>query len=338
MKVSQLGEFGLIARLAALIERRSNRKTAAWNDLVIGIGDDAAAWNCRPGNALITTDVLVENVHFDFSYTGWRDLGWKSIAINVSDIYAMGGTPQYALISLALPGTHSVADVLEMYEGMIQICNRYGVALAGGNVSSSEKVTVNVTLTGIAGKNMLTRSAARPGDLIGVFGYPGLSAAALKALQSKIAISENAMKAFGKAHLHPSPRLDSGPALAACGVKAAIDTSDGLLSDLGHICEASASGAVLYEQNLPVHPLLKKYFKNDYLDLVLAGGEDYELLFTAREDVMQGVIDSMPSPPAVIGEITGDKQAGITVLDSHGQPIKLKYKGWDHYKSPVKHG
>ena len=338
MRVAELGEFGLISKLAALIDKKSNKKAAAWKKLLIGIGDDTAAWKHQSGTGLITTDILVEGTHFELSYTGWRDLGWKSIAINISDIYAMGGNPQYALVSLALPGSHKVSDVLEMYEGMIDICNRYGVALAGGNVSASEKVIINVTLTGLAGKTLMTRSAARPGDLIAVFGHPGLSAAALRAIQTRCTLSARAMKLFGNAHLHPTPRLGSGPQLAACGVASAIDISDGLLSDLGHICEASKVGAVIYEQNLPVHPLLKRYFKEDYIGLVLAGGEDYELLFTANKDVMDAVIESTDPAPAIIGEITEGKQGKITVLNAQGKHVKLDHKGWDHYKRAPANG
>ena len=338
MRVAELGEFGLIDKLACLIDKKSLKKSGYWKDMLIGIGDDAAAWKSRSGIELITTDILVEDIHFDFSYTGWQDLGWKSIAINISDIYAMGGRPQYALVSLAVPGSRRVSDVLAMYEGMIEICNKYGVVLAGGNISASEKVVVNVTLTGIAGKDIMIRSAARPGDLIAVFGHPGLSAAGLKALTGQKKIDEPDTKVLCKAHLHPAPGLDSGPRLAACGVKAAIDTSDGLLSDLGHICEASRTGAVIYEQNLPVHRLLKRYFKQEYPELVLTGGEDYQLLFTAEPETMDTVIKTMKPAPAVIGEIISGKSGKITVLDASGKTLAFNRKGWDHYKRPSGHG
>ncbi|MGA2368244.1 MAG: thiamine-phosphate kinase [Dehalococcoidia bacterium] len=338
MRVSELGEFGLIDKLAGLIDKKGNKKAGSWQNLLVPIGDDAAAWKSRSGTELITTDILVEDIHFDFSYTGWRDLGWKSIAINISDIYAMGGKPQYALVSLALPGSHRVSDVLAMYEGMIEICNKYGITLAGGNISASKKVVVNVTLTGVAGKDIMTRSAARPGDLIAVFGHPGLSAAGLKALTSRKKINEADMKVLRDAHLHPAPGLDSGPRLAACGVKAAIDTSDGLLSDLGHICEASCAGAVIYEQNLPVHRLLRKYFNQEYLELILTGGEDYQLLFTALPETMDAVIKAMKPAPAVIGEIISGQPGTITVLDARGKKLAFNRQGWDHYKRPSGHG
>lgn len=338
MRVSELGEFGLISRLADLIDKKSNKKAGAWKDLLIGIGDDTAAWKPRSKVELITTDVMVEEIHFDFSYTGWGDLGWKSIAINVSDIYAMGGTPQYALVSLALPGSHKVGDVLNMYDGMMEICNTYGIALAGGNISASEKVIVNVTLTGTAGNQIMTRSDARIGDLIAIFGHPGLSAAGLKSLKDLMDMPAPALKKFRTAHLRPAPRPNSGLKLASCGVKAAIDTSDGLLSDLGHICEASGVNAVIYQQNLPVHPLLKRYFRQDYPGLVLTGGEDYELLFTANEDVMDTVINSVRPSPTIIGAISAGRPGNITVLDARGKPVRLGRRGWDHYKKRAKNG
>jgi thiamine-monophosphate kinase len=338
MRVAEIGEFGLISKLAAIIDKKTDKNAASCRDLLIGIGDDTAAWKVRSVVELITTDVMVEGIHFDFAYTPWRDLGWKSIAINISDIYAMGGRPQYALISLSLPGHHDVDNVLQMYQGMLDICNAYGITLAGGNMSSAEKVTVNVTLTGTAVKDIMIRSAANPGDLIAVFGYPGLSAAGLRTLKSETAVSASALKLFSKAHLHPAPGLDSGPNLAACGVKAAIDTSDGLLSDLGHICEASHVSAVVYAQNLPLHPLLKRYFKIDCLDLALTGGEDYQLLFTAGCETMDSVQEKFDPAPAVIGEIADGKPGRIRVLDAHGKEFKFSHKGWDHFKGPDANG
>ncbi len=337
MLVSELGEFGLIDKLSDLIVRKSLKKSGD-KCLLIGIGDDAAAWKSAAGTELITTDILMEDIHFSFSYTGWRDLGWKAIVINISDIYAMGGRPRFALVSLAMPGSYQVSDVMALYESMIEACNKYGASLVGGNISSSEKVVINVTLTGTAGKNLMTRSAARPGDLIGIFGYPGLSAAGLKALTGSKKINESDQNILRKAHLHPTPGLDSGPKLASCGVAAAIDTSDSLLSDLEHICEASCTGAVIYEQNLPVHRLIERYFKRERLELMLTGGEDYQLLFTATPEIMNAAVSSLKPAPVVIGEIIAGKAGKITVLDARGKAAAFNQKGWDHYKRPSSHG
>lgn len=338
MRVHELGEFGLISKLASLIDTKSDKKAPAWNNLIIGIGDDTAAWKCRTGTELITTDILVEGTHFRLSYTGWYDLGWKAIAINISDIYAMGGKPQYALVSLAMPGLREVSTVLEMYEGMIDISNTYGIAIAGGNISASENIVINITLTGVAENDLMTRSSAKAGDLIAVLGYPGLSAAGLKTLKDQKNFDPQTTMLFKNAHLHPEPGMDAGPKLAALGVKTAIDISDGLLSDLAHICEASSVNAVIHTQDLPVHPELKKHFEHDYVDMILTGGEDYDLLFSAPRHVMDTVMSTMQPSPTVIGEITAGKPGEVTVIDAEGKTITVDNRGWDHYKRAPSNG
>ncbi|MBN1375040.1 MAG: thiamine-phosphate kinase [Dehalococcoidia bacterium] len=338
MRVFEIGEFGLIEKIAALIKNKSNRNADSWKSLLIGVGDDTAAWKSSERIELITTDILVEGTHFRLSYTGWYDLGWKSVAINVSDIYAMGGKPQHALVSLAMPGLREVANVLEMYEGMIDMCNKYGIAIAGGNISSAENVVINIVLTGVAENNLMTRSSAKAGDLIAVFGYPGLSAAGLKAIKDPLNMDADSLKLFKQAHLHPEPRLDSGAMLAACGVKTAIDISDGLHSDLGHICEASSVSAVVNSQALPAHPQLKRQFPKEYIDMILTGGEDYELLFTAPRRVMDKVIKAIHPAPTIIGEITSGKRGDIVILDDSGILIIVDSRGWDHYKRAPSNG
>ncbi len=334
MRIAEIGEFGLISKIATLIDEKGDRQSTARRDLLLGIGDDAAAWKSPGGIELITTDILVEGVHFDFSYTGWHDLGWKAIAINISDISSMGGKPQYALVSLALPGRREVGDILEMYAGMLDLANACGIAIAGGNISASEKVVINITLTGLAGREMMTRSSARPGDQVAVFGYPGLSAAGRKVLSQFISTDADALQLFKKAHLHPNPAFTAGPLLAGLGVKTAIDISDGLISDLTHICEASHLSATLRLDDLPVHPSLTRYFGRESVKMVLAGGEDYELLITAGRDVMEHVSQSLNPPPVIIGEITDGNPGSISLLDGAGNPVHIDFSGWDHYKHP----
>ncbi|MCX5996016.1 MAG: thiamine-phosphate kinase [Chloroflexi bacterium] len=334
MRIAEIGEFGLISKIASLIDAEGDRQSPARRDLLLGIGDDAAAWKSPGGIELITTDILVENVHFDFSYTGWKDLGWKSMAINISDINSMGGRPRYALASLALPGRREAEDVLDLYRGILEISNKYGVAVAGGNISASDKVVINITLTGIAGGDMLTRTSAQPGDLVAVFGFPGLSAAGHKALSQFINLDAEALQLFKNAHLRPAPDFNSGPLLADLGVRTAIDISDGLAADLAHICVASGVAATLHTGKLPVHPLLTKYFGRDSLRISLAGGEDYELLFTATPEVMKKVNAAFDPPPVIIGEITAGKPHAVSLLDEGGNPVHIDFGGWDHYKHP----
>ena len=332
MLISEAGEFGLIAGITRLINRTSNKGSKSWDDLMISAGDDCAAWKQEKGIELATTDIMVEGVHFDLAGISWRDLGWKSMAVNVSDIAAMGGAPQYALVSLSLPAHHRVEDVLEMYRGMIAICNQFGIAIAGGNISSAEKVAVNITLTGSCREKPMVRSAAAAGDLVAVTGYPGLSAAGLQIISSVRPLPAAAGKLFNRAHFHPQPLVEEGRMLAESGVTTAVDTSDGLIADLTHICESSKKSAVIYSGSLPVHPLLKKHFPRDYLGLALTGGEDYALLFTAGSEIIDEVKSRLAIPVTVIGEITSAKTGKISILDAHGKPVVTGPGGWDHYR------
>ena len=334
MRIAEIGEFGLIAKIAAFIDDVGDRQSPARRDLLLGIGDDAAAWKSPGGIELITTDILVEGVHFDFAYTGWKDLGWKSMAINISDINSMGGKPRYALISLALPGRREAEDVLDLYRGILEISNAYGVAVAGGNISASDKVVINITLTGIAEGNMLTRASAQPGDLVAVFGFPGLAAAGLKAFSQFLNLDADAQQLFKNAHLRPAPDFNNGPLLSDLGVRTAIDISDGLAADLTHICVASGVGAILHLEKLPVHPLLTKFFGRDSIKMSLAGGEDYLLLVTTTPEIMKRVTKAFDPVPVIIGEITAGKPYAVSLLDEGGKPVHIDFSGWDHYKHP----
>jgi len=167
MKVSELGEFGLIDLLAEMISGSQNKNAASYQKLIIGIGDDAAAWKDDAATQLVTTDSLFQDVHFRLSTTSWYELGWKALAVNLSDIAAMGGVPMYAVVSLALPPDTEVDDVRALYQGMIELAQRFGVAIVGGDTCRAPLVSITVTVLGSAKDKdgrMLTRSAARPGD------------------------------------------------------------------------------------------------------------------------------------------------------------------------------
>ena len=332
MRISEAGEFGLIAAITRLIERTGKKDLASRRDLVIAAGDDTAAWKQEKGIELATTDIMVEGTHFDLSRITWKELGWKSIAANASDIAAMGGLPRYALVSLALPAHHLVEDILDLYRGMISICNRYGIAIAGGNISSAPQVSISIALTGNCLYSPMRRSAAVTGDLVAVTGYPGLSAAGLQAALSSLVLPSRTARLLHDAHFQPLPQVEAGEKLAFFGVRTAIDTSDGLLADLAHICECSRKSAIIYTESIPLHPALKRCFPRDYLRLALAGGEDYALLFTADSETMQKVKACLPLPVTVIGEITAAKTGKITILDGRGKPVTTNLSGWDHYR------
>jgi thiamine-monophosphate kinase len=334
VKVSELGEFGLIRLLADIVNTSKNVSNASWQRLLIGIGDDAAAWKSDGSVQLATTDSLIQDVHFDLNVVTWKELGWKSIAVNLSDIAAMGGIPHYALVSLALPGTTEADSVSTMYHGMIEAGNKFGVAIAGGNISAADKVMITITITGsMKGKTALVRSAAKAGEHIAVTGYTGLSAAGLRMLKNNLKFDDATTRLFREAHLKPAPRVKEGQILLHCGVKTAIDISDGLLADLTHICEASKVSARIGLDMVPVHEALHAHFKNDCQQMALAGGEDYELLFTATSRTIEKVKQSLSCPVTVIGEIADDKSGQVIVLNAEGETISPQQSGWDHFGS-----
>jgi len=326
MKVFESGEFGLIEMISKLIG------TPGKDKIILGIGDDATAWKNDAGIELATIDTLVQNVHFTLDTITYAELGWKSLAVNVSDIAAMGGVPLYALISLGLPGNTEVDDIKRLYEGMIELANLYDVTIAGGDVVKAPQLTITVSLTGKAiGDTILTRSAAKPGEMIAVTGNLGTSAAGLKMLINKLKFDDETTSLLRKAHQQPQPRVAEGQALVKNGVKAAIDLSDGLISDLGHICAMSGVGACLNVDALPIHPTVRNVFRNEAIELALSGGEDYELLFTAKPDIIDKVQNLTTTPVTVIGGIISGHDGKVVLIDSKGNAINLKKEGWDHF-------
>ncbi len=331
MKVSELGEFGLIDLLSGIT---GGNQSKARHNLLIGIGDDAAAWRNSSPVQLATTDNLVEGVHFRLDATSWRQLGWKALAVSLSDIAAMGGVPLYTLVSLALPGDTIVEDITELYHGMVKLADEFGVVIAGGNCSSAPLVVINTTVFGKTPGNderMLARSAAAAGDKIAVSGYPGGAAGGLAVLNNNLKLNERDAEALKKALLQPQPRVNEGQILLKEGVKAAIDISDGLLADMGHICKASGVGARIEVKNIPLHPALIAVFDDGALDMALCGGEDYELLFTAPEDIIKKAAGKISCPITIIGEIT-ENSGKIDLIDASGKPYRTSGSGWQHFK------
>ena len=324
MQVSELGEFGLIELLSGIVSKGINPQ-----HIVAGIGDDAAVWQSNGSTMLATTDTLVQGVHFTFNIP-WKDLGWKAMAVNLSDIAAIGGIPQYALISLSLPGDTEVDNVTRLYHGIAEASGQFQTAVIGGNMSSAPLVIITLTVLGQAlAEGILARSAAAPGDLIAVTGYLGSSAAGLRMLIERLEFEEETTAFLRNAHLRPQPRISEGQTLVREGVRAAIDISDGLIADLGHLCEASGLGALIKADQVPVHPLVQAAFPEEALPLALSGGEDYELLFTAKEKVIRSLISSAVFPISVIGTVT--REEGISLPDKEGRPFTIDKEGWDHF-------
>ena len=334
MKVSELGEFGLIDLLAKMVHAGQDKQAAPWQKLLVGIGDDAAAWYGDASIELATVDSLIQGVHFTPDITTWHELGWKALAIGLSDIAAMGGVPKYALVSLGLPDNTEVADVTELFRGMIELGQQFTVAIAGGDTSSAPLVTLNTTVFGSTreqSQHILTRSAARASERVAVTGYLGAAAAGLEMLKKQLPLDREASASCRQAFLRPYPRVDEGQLLVSLGVKAAIDISDGLIADLNHICQASKVGARIEVDLVPVHPAVKNNFGDKSLEMALSGGEDYELLFTASNEVIDRVRNQASCPITVIGDVVADKMGKVTLVDRQGKPFKPAKTGWQHF-------
>ena len=328
MKVAELGEFGLIDLLAKMVTGSPSSR------LILGIGDDAAAWQAETATQLVTTDSLFQDVHFSLQTTSWEDLGWKSLAASLSDIAAMGGRPEYALVSLGLPGHIEVDDVVALYRGMIDIGQRFGAVIIGGDTCRASIVSITITVLGATGRDdrrLLTRSAARHGDGIAVTGSLGASAGGLEMLANQLHLDTDTAADLKNAHLRPLPRVAEGQVLLRRGVRAAIDISDGLVADLHHVCRASRAGARVEVEKIPVHPAVKAAFGDKALDMALSGGEDYELLFTAPAEIIRQIKGEVSCPVTVIGEIRADPAVGVSLVDATGNPVELTRTGWEHF-------
>lgn len=331
VRIADLGEFGLIDRI-----RRALRPPA--DGVVIGIGDDTAALDTGgPRLLLATVDMQVEGRHFIRERTPPELLGRRVGAVNLSDIGAMGGAPRWALVSLALPASLAVDWVDAFYAGLDGILAEFGAFVVGGNLSGGDGIVADLTLLGeVERDRLLTRAGARPGDLICVTGSLGRSAAGRAALDASL--NDPAAWDAITAHFAPTPRVREGRALAAAsGVTAMIDLSDGLASDLGHICEASDVGAVVDAGRLPVADDARQIAGRlglDALALALTGGEDFELLFTAApgavERLRAAVGGATGTPVTVIGEIR-PAGAGRRLVGADGV-TDLRAGGWDHFR------
>lgn len=350
--ISDIGEFGLISRLSKLVEPT----LAAAPSLVKGIGDDCAVYRLSETLMQVaTTDLLAEEVHFDLLFTPLRHLGSKCISVNVSDICAMNALPTYALVSLAIPPSFSVEMVEELYRGMSHAASGYGLAIAGGDTSSSRSgLVITISMTGETAKERLTmRSGAKPGDLICVTGTLGGAAAGLKMLMREKNImldhlSNNEpyskslmadLQEYSDAirrQLLPAARLDTIRFFHASGVtpSAMIDISDGISSDLGHLCRCSDTGALIHERAIPVNTQAREIadeLQEDALAWALSGGEDYELLFTLPKE--QAAFLAGNRDISVIGEIT-EKEKGVLLSDIYGMTLSLDdLGGYDHFRT-----
>ena len=283
--VRDVGEFELIERLVAALPPEARASKA---DVPVAAGDDAAVVR-TPSDELqiLTTDALIEGIHFRLDWTDWYSLGHKSLAVNISDIAAMGGFPTVAVVTLGLRGDELVSDLEAMYRGMGDLAKRHGVVIVGGDIVRVPDVRlISVTVMGRAREDrVLVRSGAAAEDVIGVTGTIGASAAGLRILEQPERFEgRTTADRLVQAHLRPDPRLDAGQLLVEHGASAAMDLSDGLSGDLPKILNASVVSAEIEVGQLPVIAAVRALFPDDWQALAMRGGEDYELLFTMPND------------------------------------------------------
>ena len=320
MKIKDIGgEFGLIERIKSKVKLYSK-------DVVAGIGDDAAVLKYNKKNyILFTTDMLVENTHFSLKYFSPEQIGMKAIEQNVSDIAAMGGMPKYAMVSLALPVHLEATFADRLYSGINKKSKKYKISIVGGNISRSKEIVVDVALIGLVKKKcLIPRSGAKIGDLIFCSGDVGKSSTGLELLK------HNQKGGSIKKHLEPESRLYLARKLAKIGVNSMIDVSDGVASEIKHICRESNAGAIIYADKIPI----SKNTKNDAIKLkknpigfALYGGEDFELIFTANKNKMKQL---KKHDVKAIGEIVDKKYGVKLVKDSKKYNLK---NGFDHFKN-----
>lgn len=337
-EISTLGEFGLIRHLTK--DMTTNQPSTKK-----GIGDDAAVLNFGTKRTLITTDLLLEGVHFNLEYVPLKHLGYKAAVVNFSDIYAMNATPTQITVSLGISKRFSVEDLEELYSGIRLACERYNVDLVGGDTSASMTgLTISITCLGTAAaKDIVYRNGAKPNDLICVTGNLGTAYMGLQLLERERIVmqaNENATPAFeGREYLlerqlKPEARRDIIAKLHEAGIKptAMMDISDGLSSELMHICTQSNVGCCVFEDKLPIDYQAAALAEEMNLNIVtcaLNGGEDYELLFTCSLNDYEKLIPI--EDVYLIGHITKPEH-GINLIGRNGEEISLKAQGWNAFK------
>jgi len=339
MRLEDLGEFGLISRLTDALETRP--------DVALGVGDDAAVLDPGPDMLVVATvDALVAGRHFLIAVSTPEEIGRKALAVNLSDLAAMGAEPCWALISLLLPPSLDVGVLDGVYAGLRHEAREYGVAVVGGNVAATDgPLTLDVVALGRCPRGaQVTRAGGRPGDLLLVTGSLGAGVAGLLVArdpQRAAGVAQNMLQQARSAMVTPTPRVAAGRALASRRlVTAMLDISDGLTADLGHLCERSGVGAELDASRIPIHPaaveIAPRYGREPLL-LALHGGEDYHLLCALapdRRDEALAALQAVGCAPMVIGRLTAP-DAGMTLRYEDGSVQPLAATGWDHLSQGI---
>ena len=335
MDIKELGESGLIQRIADTYQSSDA-------SIIAGIGDDAAALKVSGNNILLTTsDILIEDVHFNLSFTDSYQLGRKALAVNLSDIAAMGGTPRFFVVSLALPAHITVSFIDDLYRGIMDVASEFSASLVGGDSNASpQKLMIALTVLGeVHQDHLLKRSGAQAGDSIFVTGTIGDAALGLMYLQTDHAVTAQtpASRLVAK-HRSPIPRVKEGKVLADNGLASSlIDISDGLLTDLKRILTASGKGATVWLEKIPLSSEFKQAdtpLHCNKIEYALTGGEDYELIFTCpppKESLLSQAASRAEFTITKIGTITDSQE--LVLLDHNEEPYPLGRLGYDHFLS-----
>jgi thiamine-monophosphate kinase len=327
--VKQLGEEALIGQMREIFASTSG-------DVALGIGDDAAVVDAQAHMQMVwTTDLVLEGIHFERSWLRPRDLGRRTLAVSLSDLAAMGAEPAFALFSLACSGEEKVEVLLDVCQGVADMALESGTAVVGGDTSNSGAgLVLSVAAGGIVPEGRaVTRSGAAIGDTIYVTGLPGRAAAGFRLLKAG---QGEESPALCRTFIAPEPRLEAGGMVAKAGASAMIDLSDGLARDLRHICAESGAGAEISIGQIPVDPELSRVSAAEgwnIEELILGGGEDYELLFTASSRTaaeIETYARETGLQLTAIGEIKGP-ESGVMIIDSDGVSRSLEIKGFDHF-------
>lgn len=337
--IEQLGEFGLIDHLTKNIK-------LVQESTVKGVGDDAAVLDFEGKKTLISTDLLLEGIHFDLAYCPLKHLGYKAVQVNLSDLYAMNGTPAQVTVSVGMSSRFPLEAIEELYEGIYLACEKYGVDVIGGDTSSSKQgLVVSITSIGYADeKDIVYRNGAQEGDLICVSGDLGGAYVGLQLLErEKMIYLENpniqpdleGKDYIVERQLKPEARRDVVELLKEIDVRptAMIDVSDGLASEILHICKQSDKGCNLYEEKIPIDPMTYETAREFNLDptvCALSGGEDYELLFTVSQADYDKIKFKMDI--SIIGYVT-EPNAGCNLVTKSGNVHPLKAQGWNAFKN-----
>ncbi len=331
--LGKVGEFGFIEKIRSAMKARNPH-------VVLGIGDDAAIFKPAKGHELVfTTDMLVEGRHFDFKWISPWQLGAKTMAVNVSDCAAMGAKPTVAVVSLGVPKDYPVANLEAFYDGLKSWGEQFGAQVVGGDTVGSDQFLVNVALVGeVETGRALRRSGAKAGDALFVTGTLGDSAGGLHSLLHPSEKGKETAPLLVKRHLTPTPRFNTGRVLSSKKLaSSAIDISDGLSSEVHHLCGESGVGAEIHEEALPISPSLAHYCGErglSPLDFVLNGGEDYELLFTVPLPRISEAVQKLPAETGVAVKSIGrmvPKSKGVSLITRRGERKPLAAKGFDHF-------